>query len=137
MGWIRIVGRMLLRLPFAILAGTVGFAIGFFSRSTKVALTRDEEDQLFSLHTTRQLETIVDSCDEAILSKDTDLRILSWNHAAERMFGYKASEAIGQSVRFIIPENRIGEEQQMMERIQHSGNAERFESERRRRDGTI
>src|SRR5262249_35212287 len=86
---------------------------------------------------TRRLATIVESCDEAILSKDTDLRIISWNQAAERMFGYKASEAVGQWVRFIIPENRVSEDQLMMRRIQQSRKAERFESERRRKDGTV
>src|SRR5262245_61907446 len=53
------------------------------------------------------------------------------------MFGYKASEAIGQSVLLIIPENRSSEDQLMMHRIQLSRKAERYESERRRRDGTV
>jgi PAS domain S-box-containing protein len=119
----------------ATLAGTVGLGIGFLSR--KKALKRDEEKQLLRLHSPRQLETIVDSCDEAILSKDTHLRITSWNRAAERMFGYKASEAIGQSIHFIIPKDRLSEDQLMMHRIQRSRKAERFESERLRRDGTV
>jgi PAS domain S-box-containing protein len=130
--------------PFAIavaglasLAGTVGFGIAFLNRSARKALKRDDEEQLLRLGVTRQLATIIESSDEAILSKDTDLRITSWNHAAERMFGYKASEAIGQSVRFIIPENRLSEDQRMMQRIQQSRKAERSESERRRRDGTV
>jgi PAS domain S-box-containing protein len=121
----------------ATLAGTVGFGIGFLSRSAKRALKRDEEEQLLRLRVTDQLATIVNTCDEAILSKDTDLRILSWNRAAERMFGYKASEVIGQSVGLIIPENRQREEQRMMQRIQQSRKVERFESERLRRDGTV
>jgi PAS domain S-box-containing protein len=98
---------------------------------------RLERERTESLDVTRQLASIVESSDEAILSKDTDLRITSWNHAAERMFGYKASEAIGQSVLSIIPENRLREDQSMMYRIQQSRQAERFESERRRRDGTV
>jgi PAS domain S-box-containing protein len=98
---------------------------------------RLERERTECLQVTHQLETIVDSCDEAILSKDTYLRITSWNRTAERMFGYEASEAIGQSVLFIIPENRIHEEQSMMEHIQQSGEVKRFESERRRKGGTM
>jgi PAS domain S-box-containing protein len=96
-----------------------------------------ERERTQSLRVTRLLASIVESSDEAILSKDTDLRITSWNRAAERMFGYKASEAIGQSVRLIIPENRLNEDQAMMQRIQKSRKVERFESERLRRDGTV
>jgi PAS domain S-box-containing protein len=98
---------------------------------------RLERERTECLAAARQLATIIEYCDEAILSKDTDLRITSWNHAAERMFGYKASEAIGQSVQFIIPENRLSEDQSMMQRIEQSRKAEHFESERRRRDGTV
>src|SRR5215475_5713430 len=92
---------------------------------------RLERERTESLRVTRLLATVVESCDEAILSKDTDLCITSWNGAAERMFGYKAHEAIGQSVRLIIPENRFSEDQRMMQRIQQSRTVERFESERR------
>src|SRR5262245_11554025 len=133
----------------ATLAGTVGFGIAFLSRSARKRLKRDGEEPLLRTNAdrrwlerertefTRQLATIIESSDEAILSKDTDLRITSWNQAAERMFGYKASEAIGQSVLFIIPENRSSEDKLMMHRIQLSRKAERYESERRRKDGTV
>jgi len=57
--------------------------------------------------------------------------------AAERMFGYKASEVIGQSVLIIIPENQRREDRLLMQRIQENRNVERFESERRRKDGTV
>ena len=60
--------------------------------------------------TPRHLAKIVDSSDDAIVSKDLNGIVLSWNGAAERMFGYTAAEAVGQSIRIIIPEARQSEE---------------------------
>jgi PAS domain S-box-containing protein len=87
--------------------------------------------------TARQLAAIVESCDDAILSKDLDFHITSWNRAAEQMFGYKANEVIGQSVRLIVPDNRRTEEESIMDRIQRGVKVEHLETERRRKDGTI
>ncbi len=60
--------------------------------------------------TLRHLARVVESSDDAIVSKDLNGIIKSWNRAAERMFGYAAAEAIGQSIRLIIPEVRQSEE---------------------------
>jgi hypothetical protein len=61
----------------ATLAGAVGFGLTFLSRSARKALKRDDEEQVLRLSVTRQLATIIESSDEAILSKDMDLT--SWN----------------------------------------------------------
>ena len=65
----------------------------------------------------RHLARVVESSDDAIVSKDLNSIITSWNRAAERMFGYTAGEAVGQSVRMLIPADRQGEEDMVLARI--------------------
>jgi PAS domain S-box-containing protein len=83
-----------------------------------------------------QLAAIVESCDDAIVGKDLNLHITSWNRAAEQMFGYTASEAIGQSILFIVPKDRLSEEEEVVRRIRRGQKVEHLETERRRKDGT-
>src|SRR5262249_24059032 len=90
-----------------------------------------------SARTARRLAAIVESSDDAILGKDLDLRITSWNRAAERMFGYTPSEAIGQFARIIIPESRWTEEETVMQSIRRGEKVEHHETERCAKDGTV
>jgi PAS domain S-box-containing protein len=83
-----------------------------------------------------RLAAIVESSDDAIISKDLNGVIMSWNPAAERMFGYTASEAIGRSIRMIIPEARQGEEDDVLSRIVRGEAVDHFETFRRRKDGS-
>jgi PAS domain S-box-containing protein len=83
------------------------------------------------------LASIVDSSDDAIISKDITGHITSWNRAAEKMFGYTAQEALGQSVTLIVPPERLHEETEILERISKGERVEHFETRRRHRDGRL
>ena len=85
----------------------------------------------------RHLARVVESSDDAIVSKDLNGVIISWNRAAERIFGYTASEAIGQSIRMIIPPDRQGEEDMVLARIRSGEGISHFETIRQRKDGTL
>lgn len=84
----------------------------------------------------RRLSAIVESSDDAIVTKDLQGIILSWNPAAERMFGYPAEEAIGQSIRIIIPDDRQDEEDAVLDRIRRGQRVDHYETIRRRKDGS-
>ncbi len=83
-----------------------------------------------------RLAAIVESSDDAIVSKDLTGIITSWNPAAERMFGYSADEVVGRSIRIIIPESRQGEEDNVLRRIVRGEKVDHFETVRRRKDGS-
>jgi PAS domain S-box-containing protein len=87
--------------------------------------------------TSRHLAKIVDSSDDAIVSKDLNGIILSWNAAAERMFGYTAAEAIGKSIRIIIPEVRQSEEDFVLGEIRAGRSVRHYETVRQRKDGSF
>src|ERR671926_1506094 len=87
--------------------------------------------------TSRHLAKIVDSSDDAIVSKDLNGIILSWNAAAERMFGYTAAEAIGQSIRIIIPDVRQSEEDFVLSEIRAGRSVRHYETVRQRKDGSL
>jgi PAS domain S-box-containing protein len=80
---------------------------------------------------------IVSSSDDAIVSKDLNGVILSWNAAAERMFGYKAAEAIGRHITLIIPKDRLDEETYVIGQIRSGAAVEHYETIRQRKDGSL
>lgn len=84
-----------------------------------------------------QLAAIVESSDDAIVSKNLDGIITSWNRGAEHMFGYTAQEAIGQPVTILIPADRANEEPRILKRIRGGEKIDHYETIRRRRDGTL
>jgi PAS domain S-box-containing protein len=90
-----------------------------------------------SLNTKAQLAAIVESSDDAIISKDFNGVIQSWNLGAERLFGYTAQEAIGQPVTILFPPDRLDEEPGILERVRHGEQIDHFETVRRRKDGTL
>lgn len=83
------------------------------------------------------LSAIVDSSDDAIISKNLDGVIISWNKSAERLFGYTAEEAVGQSITMIIPPDRLEEEPQIISRLKRGERVDPFETVRRRKDGSL
>ena len=82
------------------------------------------------------LAAIVDSSDDAIVSKTLEGIITSWNASAERLFGYTASEAVGQHISLIIPVDRRDEETVIIERIRKGDRIEHFDTIRMRKDKT-
>src|SRR6202167_489668 len=96
----------------------------------------DVTERKLAERTTSLLAAIVDSSDDAILSKKLDGTITSWNKGAERLFGYKAEEAIGRHITLIVPSERRSEEEDILRRMARGERVEHFETVRRRRDGT-
>lgn len=88
------------------------------------------------LETAALLAAIVESSNDAIITKDLNGIITSWNHGAERIFGYKPSEAIGRPVTILIPPEHIKEENYILGRIRAGERIDHFETVRRRKDGT-
>lgn len=100
-------------------------------RKEMEAALRESEQRL------RYLASIVESSDDAIVSKNLDGIITSWNRGAERVFGYRAEEAIGQPITIVIPEERQSEERDILTRIRRGEHIDHFETVRRRKNGGL
>src|SRR4051812_17378034 len=87
--------------------------------------------------TQARLSAIVESAEDAIISKTLEGVIMSWNKGAERMFGYTAEEAVGRPVTMLFPEEHINEEPAILARIRAGERVEHYETIRRRKDGTL
>jgi PAS domain S-box-containing protein len=85
----------------------------------------------------QHLVAIVESSDDAIVSKDLNGVIQSWNSGAERLFGYTAEEAIGRPISIVIPPDRLDEEPEILARIRRGERVDHFETVRRRKDGAL
>jgi PAS domain S-box-containing protein len=90
-----------------------------------------------SLDATQQIASIVESSDDAIISKDLDGIIKTWNQGAERLFGYSAEEMIGKSITTIIPIERHDEEPKILDRVRRGERIGHYETVRRRKDGSL
>ena len=85
----------------------------------------------------QQFASIVESSDDAILSKDLDGIIRTWNQGAERLFGYAAEEVIGQPITILIPPDRLDEEPGIIARLRRGERIDHYETVRRRKDGSL
>ena len=83
------------------------------------------------------LEAIIESADDAIVSKTLDGIITSWNGGAQRIFGFTEEEAVGQSILLLIPKDHQDEEKEILRRIRSGERVEHFETIRQRKDGSL
>jgi PAS domain S-box-containing protein len=108
---------------FQIIAGAFG-PVGFPER-----LTGD--------HAAEHYAAIIESSDDAILSKDLNGVIMTWNRGAELLFGYTAEEAVGRPVTILIPMDRQDEEPFILERVRRGEKVDHYETIRQRKDGSL
>jgi PAS domain S-box-containing protein len=108
--------------------GEILGAVNVFFDATEIKRAEDARDRLAA---------IVESSDDAIISKDLNGVIVSWNRGAERLFGYTASEAVGMSVTRLIPDDRWDEEPGILERVRRGERTDHYETIRRRKDGSL
>jgi PAS domain S-box-containing protein len=111
--------------------GAAGEVIG----ASKIA--RDITERKRMERDVMRLAAIVQSSDDAIVGKDLNGIVQSWNRGAERMFGYTEPEVVGRSITIIIPQDRIQEEDVVLTRIRAGQSVEHFETIRRRKDGQL
>jgi PAS domain S-box-containing protein len=116
-------------------SGTVAFlhptGIDITDRKRIEAALRENEQRL------RWVAAIVESSDDAIVSKSLDGLITSWNKGAERVFGYAAEEAIGKPITIVIPQDRLDEERVILTRIRRGERIDHFETVRQRKHGSL
>ena len=122
-------------VPISLTVSPIRSAAGEIVGASKIA--RDLSQTLRSERDALQLAAIVDSSDDAIVSKDLNSIVTSWNAAAEAMFGFSAAEMRGQSIRRIIPWDRQQEEDEVLSRIKRGERVEHYETIRQRKDGTL
>ena len=106
--------------------GAIAGAVNFF-----YDITRRKQAE----RTTGLLASIIDSSDDAIISKSLDGTITSWNRSAERLFGYTADEAVGRNITLIVPLDRRSEEAMILDRLRQGQRVDHFETIRVRKDG--
>jgi PAS domain S-box-containing protein len=103
-----------------------------------IGLSFDVTDRVQATRSSLLLSAIVDSSDDAIISKNLEGVITSWNKGAERLFGYRAEEAVGQTVAaLLIPADRQDEELKILARLARGERVDHFETMRRRKNGEL
>jgi PAS domain S-box-containing protein len=114
------------------LALTIARQLGFAVERVRAETARQRAERA-----AQQLVAIVESSEDAIVSKDLDGIISTWNQGAERLFGYTAEEAVGRSITILIPPGREDEEPAILARIRRGEPVDHYETVRRRKDGSL
>src|SRR6516165_1855289 len=110
--------------------GAVGFLIKPFDEQTLI-------DCLTVAIKLQSSQARQESNDDAIVSKDLNGAVTTWNKAAERLFGYPAKEVVGKSITILIPSDRLNEEVEILGRIRRGERVDHFETVRQRKDGSL
>jgi PAS domain S-box-containing protein len=107
--------------------------LALFANVSRRRLTDAEAREALAL----RLAAIVESSEDAIVAKDLNSTITAWNAAAERLFGYAANEAIGQSIRVVIPPDRQHEENEVLARLRRGETIKHFDTVRMAKNGRL
>ncbi len=103
----------------------------------KLASSSDQEALRLRAEVQAKLAAIIESSDDAIISKTLDGVIRTWNQGAERIFGFTSDEAVGRPLLIIIPPERHSEEPQILARLRRGERIDHYETVRRHKDGTL
>lgn len=124
-------------LAAVVASATYVALFGALLMTTAAAVNRHDAASQRAWAGRQELAVIVDSADDAIISRNLDGVVRTWNHGAERMFGYRADEMVGQSITRLIPDHLLAEEQSIVARIAAGMRVQQYESVRRRKDGSL
>jgi PAS domain S-box-containing protein len=102
-----------------------------------VRVEYDISDRKRAEDAAQQLAAIVESSSDAIISKNLDGMITTWNRGAERLFGYAAEDVIGRPITILIPPDRLSEEPEILARIRRGERVDHYETIRQRKDGSL
>lgn len=123
------------RVPISVTISPIRDDSGTIIGASKIA--RDISERRRADESRSRLAAIVDSADDAIISKSLDGIITSWNHGAQRLFGYTAEEMIGQSILRLIPESLQYEEDEILRKLRAGQRIEHYETTRVSKSGEI
>ena len=123
------------RFPISVTISPIRDESGEIVAASKIA--RDISDRSRTEESLLRLAAIVDSADDAIIGKNLNSIVTSWNKAAERIFGYTAEEMIGQSILRIIPEGLQYEEDEILRKLRAGERIEHYETMRKKKNGEI